>query len=652
MRSILFLSLRRAEKKGLSASFTHLITGFLAVVGLMAASPLAAQVVVSPIDCAGTINPNLACNSNDIKINSVSQMTEADGGQAPIETCNEGELGYVDISLTTQLNATGRYDVITWFGIEGNDPRGATLGNCYASSLPDDPESIYILDLDGDACLDVNSSPDPVTQNMYQVPFTCIDVSSLDVDGNVVAVPDGEADVFALVTWFQNNTLVCGEGSAQPGLNPKCDISLLLGLNIQIITNPGVQIVKTPATQQVNPGETANFTLTVTNVGDVELETVNVTDAECDAAPTLDSGDVGSDGILGLDETWIYSCSTANVQAGFNNIANVTAEEVGTGIEVSDFDSAVVTISAPGIEIIKTPDQTVNPGGTASFTMIVSNVGDTDLENVVVTDVDCDVAPTLDSGDTGSDGVLPADGSENWVYTCSTSNVIAGFVNTSNVVADPVGEGDSVNDSDTATVTLSSPAVQIVKTPDQSVNPGGTAAFTLTVTNPGDVSLDSVVVTDAMCDNSPVLQSGDVGVDGILTTTETWIYICSTANVLVAFTNTGNVVANPVGGGNAVNDSDTAAVTLNAPSITVVKNPATQAVSPGGTASFDVDLENVVLSDALTASCDTNIGNLASGASTAAILCDSTNVQAAFINQADVTGDPVGGGNAVNDMSL
>ncbi len=530
------------------------------------ASPLAAQTVVSPIDCAGTFNANLGCTSNDIKINDVSQMTVAEGGQAQVATCNEGDLGVIDIKLTTQLNANSRYDVISWFGTEGNDPRGATIGNCHASSLPDDPEHLAILDLDGDNCLDVNSTPDPVEQFMFQVPFTCVDDVSLDGNGDVVAVPDGEADVFALVTWFQNNSFSCGTGSGvEPGVNPKCDISLLLGLNIEIINNPSIQIVKTPVTQQVNPGETANFTLTVTNEGDTDLDTVVVTDAQCDAAPTLDSGDDGDDGVLGQTETWIYSCSTANVQAGFNNIANVTAEEVGSDVEVSDFDTAVVTLSVPGIEIIKTPDQNVSPGGTASFTLIVSNVGNTDLNGVVVTDALCDADPTLDSGDTGNDGILPADGSENWVYSCSTANVQGPFNNTGNVTANPIPEGDPVNDSDMASVSMNAPAVLIVKEADQIVAPGGTAAFTLTVTNPGNVSLENVVVTDAMCDANPILQSGDIGVDGILTTAETWIYTCSTANVQDDFTNTGNVTADPVGGGDGVNGSDTADVTTIIP---------------------------------------------------------------------------------------
>ena len=632
----------------------HLL--IIMLLGLGFGAPAMAQEILSPTDCAGTINANLSCTSNDIKINAVSQMTVAEGGQAQIATCNEGETGLVDIKLTTQLNANSRYDVLTWFGTEGNDPRGNTLNNCYVSSLPDNPATGAILDLEAgaDACLDVNSTPDPVDQYMFQVPFTCVDEMSLDINGDVVMVPDGEADVFALVTWFQNNTLNCGTGTGQsmePGVNPKCDISLLLGLDIEIITNPGIQIVKTPASQNVAPGGQADFTLTVTNEGDVDLDTVVVTDSDCDAAPTLDSGDDGSDGILGLTETWVYTCSKTNVQAGFTNTASVSAEEVGTDIVVTDDDTAVVNLTAPSIQVVKSPaTQAVNPGGTASFSIVVTNTGDTDLVNVELTDA---LAPDCDT----SIGGL-TQGSSTAPILCEVTGVAAGFTNQADVTGDPATEGDPVSDSDTAAVTLNSPAVQIVKTPDQSVSPGGTAAFTLTVTNPGDVSLGNVVVTDAMCDANPVLQSGDVGVDGILTTSETWVYTCSTANVQAAFTNMANVTADPVGGGTGVSDSDTADVTMYAPAISVAKNPASQMVAYGGMASFsivvtntgDVDLENVELTDALAPGCDTSIGDLAMGASTAPITCNVMNVMVAFTNQADVTGDPVGGGTAVTDM--
>lgn len=553
---------RKTRESSLKSLISNLVTVPLFTISMLAASSLAAQEVLSPSDCAGTFNANLSCTSNDIKINDVSQMTEGEGGQPQIATCNEGDLGDADIKLTTQLNANARYDVLTWFGTAGNDPRGATTGDCHVSSLPDDPASTFILDIDGDSCLDVNTSTDPVEQYMFQVPFTCVDDVSLDINGDVVNVPDGEADVFALVTWFQNNSLNCGTGggeSMEPGVNPKCDISLLLGLNIQIITNPSIQIVKTPATQDVSPGGTANFTLTVTNEGDVELDTVVVTDSDCDAAPTLDSGDDSSDGILGLTETWIYSCSKANVIAGFTNTADVTAEEVGSEVEVSDDDTAMVSLLAPSIQVIKSPAaQAVNPGGTASFSIVVINTGNVNLENVVLSDA-LEASCDTDINDL-------AVGVSTSAILCFSTNVLAGFINQADVTGDPVIEGEPVADSDTAAVTMNSPAVVISKTPDaQNVLQGNQASFTLTVTNGGNVNLENVVVTDAMCDGNPVLQSGDGGVDLILTTTETWVYTCSTANVQASFTNTGNVTASPVGGGNPVNDSDSGNVTMIIP---------------------------------------------------------------------------------------
>lgn len=335
------------SKFNFSVIFGAVLSGCLALLS----SPAMAVEVASPVDCAGTINPNLSCTSNDIKINEVSQMTVGEGG-TPVETCEEGEMGVVDIKLTTQLNATGRYDVLTWFGTEGNDPRGTDTDACHVTSLPDNPPSAFILDLElgADACLDVNSSPDPVVQYMVDVPFTCIDEVSLDPNGDVVNVPDGEADVIALVTWFQNNSLVCGTGGGQsmePGVNPKCDVSLLLDLDILIVSNPNILITKTPDTQEVESGGTAEFTITVTNIGDVDLDTVDVTDLQCDADPVGPTGDVGSDNVLSVDEVWQYTCSTSNVTSGFINTASVTAEVVESDEEVSAQDTATVTVPPP-----------------------------------------------------------------------------------------------------------------------------------------------------------------------------------------------------------------------------------------------------------------------------------------------------------------
>lgn len=60
------------------------------------------------------------------------------------------------------------------------------------------------------------------------------------------------------------------------------------------------------------------------------------------------------------------------------------------------------------------------------------------------------------------------------------------------------------------------------------------------------------------------------------------------------------------------------------------------------------DLENVMVTDALAPDCDFAIGDLAMGDSTS-YDCSLDNVQVAFTNVADVTGDPVDGGDSVED---
>jgi hypothetical protein len=86
------------------------------------------------------------------------------------------------------------------------------------------------------------------------------------------------------------------------------------------------------------------FTLTVSNTGDVELTNVLVSDAQCDTGPTYLGGDTNSDGSLQTSESWTYVCTVENVLAGFSNNAGVTASSP-LGGDVSDQAQAEVTVT-------------------------------------------------------------------------------------------------------------------------------------------------------------------------------------------------------------------------------------------------------------------------------------------------------------------
>lgn len=119
--------------------------------------------------------------------------------------------------------------------------------------------------------------------------------------------------------------------------NPVADVAL------QIYGNPppapAIEVSKTPATQTIVTGGNADFTITVTNSGDVDLDSVTVVDPlvpACDSAiGTLTAGAVNS-----------YSCTDVGVAASYTNVVTVTSI-FGSVPGPSASASAAVTVVPP-----------------------------------------------------------------------------------------------------------------------------------------------------------------------------------------------------------------------------------------------------------------------------------------------------------------
>src|SRR4029079_9549647 len=72
---------------------------------------------------------------------------------------------------------------------------------------------------------------------------------------------------------------------------------------------------------------------------------------------------------------------------------------------------------------------------------------------------------------------------------------------------------------------------------------GSTVTWTYNVTNPGNVPLTNVVVTDNIAGVSPAYVSGDADSDGLLDTTETWVYTATGIAIAGQYSNIGTVKA-------------------------------------------------------------------------------------------------------------
>src|SRR5690554_6125681 len=334
---------------------------------------------------------------------------------------------------------------------------------------------------------------------------------------------------------------------------------------IELCQDPAIAIVKTGIFNDENGNEFSLhdalpiYTFTVTNEGNVTLGNVVVTDPLI-AVISGPTGDTNGNGMLDVDETWIYTgtytITQVDIDAGevINQAtATATAPDQSTVSDLSgsttttDDPTVIELCQDPVIAIVKTGifnDENGNEcsdvGETITYTFTAAEGREGRLSNVTVTDPLIAVI-TGPTGDTNNDGIL--DVTETWVYTgtyaITQADIDAGEVINQATATATAPDQSTVSDLSGSTTTTDDPTVielcqdpviAIVKTGifnDENGNEcsdvGETITYTFTVTNEGNVTLGNVVVTDPLIAviSGP---TGDTNGNGMLDVDETWIY--------------------------------------------------------------------------------------------------------------------------------
>jgi hypothetical protein len=306
--------------------------------------------------CVRDYRGGAVCTANDVRIEQLTVVSV-------VETCNAGVLGETEVSFQALVSSAGspdRFDIGLFLALDGGSARDGdscfhdflepplipapTYGDFNLDTVPDIVDGPWWDGTtDADQCGDIETNTQ-VLKTLPPLRFACIDNNG-----------DGSADVSVCTSWDNNTGTACNTvEDAFPGTNSKCSCA---DVELGIPPEPEITIVKSPATQQVLAGGTANFTFTVTSK--TFVSNVTVTDPQCDAAPVFGGGDTNTDNILNPGETWTYTCSTTNVLADFTN--TVTANGDGPLGPVSDTDTADVTVAAPSLSLVKSG--TLNDGG-------------------------------------------------------------------------------------------------------------------------------------------------------------------------------------------------------------------------------------------------------------------------------------------------
>lgn len=268
------------------------------------------------------------------------------------------------------------------------------------------------------------------------------------------------------------------------------------------VLSAGLAVTLSPDSQKIGGGDTAVFTATITNTGNVTLSLVveDLQSPDCELAISLAT--------LAPAENLNYTCTATNILQDFTN--NLTATGMytpttGSPISVVASDTAFVDVG-PTLSVAQTvlPSSVPESGGqmTVSFTITNNSLESVTLAAFSTTPFGDVTNPNNQSITNTNCALVTIPGSGN--YTCSVTANFSGQPGEYNLITSATGEDNEGNEASagaesTMSVTNLASSINVVLTasPVSVPAPGGPANFTVTVTN---TSLSDSVKIDSLTD--------------------------------------------------------------------------------------------------------------------------------------------------------
>jgi len=319
----------------------------------------------------------------------------------------------------------------------------------------------------------------------------------------------------------------------------------------------------------ITPGEAVTWSYLITNLGNVAISNLLVTDSESSVTPAYLSGDDG-DGMLNPGESWLYQASGTALAGQYGNVGSVYGTDI-FGQPVTASDASHYFGPSPSLRIKKMTngedaDLPIGPaipaGQPVLWSYVVTNTGNIHLANVTVTDdqgltpqaVDIAPADGYNDGDLDLDHLLDLE--EIWTYTASGLAVAGQYANTGTVTAE--FNGQMVNSSDPSHYFGGQGAIEIEKStngldadsePGPAILAGAPVEWRYRVRNIGNTPVRDLAVSDdrgvtpAAVDIAPAdgFNDGDTDLDGLLDTSEIWEFIASGTALAGQYANVGSV---------------------------------------------------------------------------------------------------------------
>ena len=478
----------------------------------------------------------------------------------------------IEVIKTATINDNGDADFgvgdVVQYTIEVKNTGNVTLEITVEDVLKDN-KGVDIALTSGTDKLSIPSSIDPGTSETYTV-YQLINQAIVDAGGLTnTATATGTAPDGGTVSDISDDG---DTGPTDTGDDPTIT---------PITINPDIQVTKTATIvgdEDGFVGETdlIDYTIQVTNTGNVTLYNVDLTDTLTDGNGNSLSIDTSAWVVRDIapGETEIYEAyyiieqSAAESGSVSNTVTATATDPNGIQITVDSDDPSTPapndpTVTEmdqiPSIEVIKTEvvidnngDGKNGIGDTIEYTITVENTGNTDLTGLSFVDtfkdlngdlivlssgpiyddssISSPLSSTLEVGEIKTylatfiinQQAVNAGGVSNSItFTASSpgksNNVFD--VSDDNLPSDGDGDGDSTNDP-TITLTDPNPDMEVIKTAfvndngDGLTGAGDIVRYSIEVTNTGDITLDNVYIqTENLTDGNGTLLTLSSGPD-------------------------------------------------------------------------------------------------------------------------------------------
>lgn len=401
-------------------------------------------------DCAGArYGAYVNCNANDVQITNIAVV----GGPS---SCIGGNSITMDLDLTVNFGQPQRYDTGIFISNDGKNPQYPPAENGAAScSVAILPLTSPFQNLDGDGCGDGSGNLTGILR-----------MNSVTINCKAISGSSGNLHIPFLVSW-DNQASPSGDtctsaADPMPSAPAKCNAPTVAQGTVNVVVLPA--ITKTDNITTINPGDTVNYIVVITNTTGDTLSNAVFKDP---AVAYLTANSVTC--TAGGGATCPASPTVAAMQG-----TGITIPSMPNNGSVTFTINATLDINAPAGELLTNTANVTVSGQTNS-------ASDTD---------------TINSIPVGVISISPSSSSKNAV---SPASVVYSYTIYNRASSPPT---DIISLS--ATSSQGWP-VLLSSTPTITVGATGSATFTLTVQVPSGITagtLDTTTIT-AISTNNP-----------------------------------------------------------------------------------------------------------------------------------------------------